>query len=70
MSSNNNTNIKMSDRLFNHLFPIGGGSLGAVGSITWHGAGDMALQAAIFALVGGIIGWTVKFTLDKIVKKK
>ena len=68
--SSSNINIKMSDRIFNHAFPIGGGSVGALGSITWNGAGDMALQAAIFALVGGLIGWTVKFVLDKLFKKK
>ena len=60
----------MIHRIFDHIFPVGGASLGAIGSISLHGAGDMALQAAIFAIVGGIIGWTIKFTLDKIFKKK
>ena len=68
------SNIRMSDKVFNYMFPIGGGASGAFGTvitnISWQGIGDMALQAAIFALVGGLIGWSVKFILDKIFKKK
>lgn len=73
---NNNTNNKMRDRMFNAL-PIGGASLGGVSpvisninTISWHGIGDLAVQAAIFAFVGGLIGWGVKYTMDRIVKKK
>ena len=64
----------MRERLFNYAFPVGGGSMGAISpivtDITWHGVGDMAAQAAIFAFVGGLIGWAVKHCLDRIVKKK
>jgi len=56
------------------MFPIGGGSIGAISpiftNVTWQGIGDMALQAAVLAFVGGVIGWSVKRLLDCLFKKK
>ena len=64
----------MTDKFFNFMFPVGGGSTGAIASIaskvTWSGVWEMALQAAVFAFVGGLIGWGVKRGLDTLFKKK
>ena len=67
----------MKNRIFNNALPIGGGSIGGLtplfanmNTITWHGVGDLAIQAAILALVGGLIGWLVKRVLDCVFKKK
>ena len=69
----NNTNNNMNYKIFN-ILPVGGGSLGAISpiyidTITWHGIGGLALQAAVLAFIGGVIGWGVKRGLDKIFKK-
>ena len=59
----------MKDKFLNFLFPVGGGS--AAAAISGIGEmGEMAIQAIIFALVGGIVGWLVKYSLDRIFKKK
>ena len=60
-------------KIFN-IFPIGGGSAGALApiyihTITWHSIGDLALQTAILAFVGGLIGWGVKHAMDELVKR-
>ena len=72
--SSNNRNNRMKNKLLDAI-PIGTGSAGAISpmyldTITWHGVGDLAAQAAVLALVGGIIGWIVKRILDKIFNKK
>ena len=57
------------DNFLNYAFPIGGGSLGAViSTISIHGMLDTALSAAIFAFVGGIVGWFVKLGFDYLKK--
>lgn len=65
----------MKDRFLNNLFPVSGGSIGAISPVfldimTWHSVGDLALRTAILAFVGGLIGWCVKHALDRIFKKK
>ena len=64
----------MKNELLNFVFPITGGSLGSVGivftNITWIQAGDLALQAAIAAIVGGCIGYLTKRILDIVFRKK
>jgi hypothetical protein len=64
----------MNDRILNFAFPITGGSLGSVGivftNITWIQAGDLALQAAIAAIVGACIGYATKRLLDIVFRKK
>ena len=73
MCSRINISEKMRDRFLN-MIPIGTGSLGATSSVvldvTWGGIGEMALQATIFAFVGGAIGWVVKTILDAAYKRK
>ena len=67
----------MKNRIYNNIFPVGFGSIGGatpvlanISTISWHGIGDLAIQAAILAFVGGLIGWGVKRALDVIFKKK
>ena len=72
--SSSNKHI-MRDKILNAAFPMTGGSIGAVSPIvsahiSWSCIGDMALQGAILALVGGVIGWLVKRVLDSLFKKK
>ena len=67
----------MINKIFNFIFPIGGGSVGATSSIflniSWKGIDQLIFEAAILAIIGAVIGWGVKHTLDyllKSVKKK
>lgn len=64
----------MKDRMLNNFFPISGGSIGAVSpvimNITWSGVWELALQAAIFAIIGGVLGWSTKRGLDYVFSKK
>ena len=51
------------------IFPVTGGSAGGVlGVLTFGGICDMAISAAIFAIVGGVIGYFVSKLLKKIDK--
>ena len=51
---------------FDFIFPVTGGSAGGVlGVLTFGDMGNMAISAAIFAIVGGVIG----FFVNKILKK-
>ncbi len=51
------------------LFPVTGGSAGGVfGVITFGEMANTAISAAIFAVVGGIIGWCVHKLLSKLDK--
>lgn len=60
-------------KFFDHLFPIAGGSIGAVGvginnltitTVTLTHGTDLALEATILAVVGGIFGYIVKRLMD------
>lgn len=68
------TRYVMIDRILDYLFPIGGGSaggiLGAFNTITWGGVVETALNAAIFAIVGGVLGYAVKVLFDRLFKHK
>lgn len=60
----------MNNKFFDYLFPVGGGAGGGVfGMITFGEMTNIAISAAIFAIVGGIIGWGIKLLLDNIYKK-
>jgi len=51
------------------IFPVTGGSAGGVlGVITFGDMANMAISAAIFAIVGGIIGYGVNKILKKLDK--
>ena len=70
----NNKKYKMNYRIFN-ILPVGGGGAAAasplyVETMTWGSIGSLALQTVILAIIGGTIGYLVKFALDKIFKKK
>lgn len=60
----------MKNRTFDFLFPVVGGSAGATSpiwsTITWSHVGELAIEAAILAVVGGIVGWSMKKGLDKL----
>ncbi len=58
----------MVDKFLDHAFPIGGGSVGAIIGAVPFNIFHTVLQAAIFALVGGVVGWLVKVGLDYIKK--
>ena len=62
----------MQNKILNNIFPIGGGSVGMISpmildNVTWHSIGDRAVEGAVLALVGGVIGWSIKHLLDSIV---
>jgi len=61
----------LSDR-FDFVFPVAGGSAGGVfGILTFGEIANTAISAAIFALVGGVIGYFVSKILkrwDKLLK--
>jgi len=60
----------MIDNFMNYFYPVSGGSIGAiVGMLTLDNVIDTALNAAIFAFVGGIIGLLVKIGADSIRKE-
>ena len=63
----------MNTKLMNFAFPITGGSIGGTSiiltHITWYNVFDIALAATIAAVVGGLVGYLVKITLDKLFKK-
>ena len=51
------------------IFPVTGGSAGGVlGVLTFGDMANMAISAAIFAIVGGIIGYGVNKILKKLDK--
>ena len=61
----------MPNRIFNHIFPIGGGTLGGVSPIiiqssalTWPHISNLVLEGVILAVIGGVLGWSVKHLLD------
>lgn len=65
----------MTNRFLN-IFPIGGASFSGASAayinlhaITWTHLGEIALEVAVAALVGGVIGWGVKHALDHLLKK-
>ena len=54
---------------FDFLFPITGGAGGSIfGMITFGEMANTAVSAAIFAIVGGIIGYFVNKLLKKVDK--
>lgn len=60
----------MNNKFFDYLFPVGGGAGGGVfGVITFGTIAETAITAAVFAIVGGVIGFFVKKILDRIYKK-
>lgn len=53
-------------KFFSYLFPVSGGAGGSLfGFITFGEIAQTAISAAIFAIVGGIIGYFV----NKLMKK-
>ena len=49
-----------------------GGAIGGIVSplmITWHQAGDLALTALIFSVVGSVVGFFIAKCLSKVYKK-
>lgn len=69
------------NRFLDVAFPTAGGAGGGVlavienytlllGKITFAGMCEIALQAAVFAIVGGVIGYVVKKLMDELFKKK
>ena len=64
----------MKDNFIDLLYPVGGSSIGAttfvIANVTWDGLWEIALQAAVVALVGGLIGWAVKRIMDALFKDK
>jgi len=70
----NEINNGMTYKIFN-IFPVGGGGAAAatplyVETMTWGGIGDLAIQTAILAVIGGVIGYGIKYSLDRVFKKK
>jgi len=60
----------MNNKFFDYLFPISGGAGGSIfGIITFGTIAETAITAAIFAIVGGVIGFFVKKILDRFYKK-
>lgn len=58
------------NKIADYVFPVGGGASGGLLSfITFTDFIQWGLSAAIFALVGGIVGYFVKIMLDRIFKK-
>ncbi len=54
---------------FDFIFPVTGGSAGGVfGMITFGEMANTAISAAIFAVVGGVIGYFVHRLLKKLDK--
>ena len=52
------------------IFPVTGGSAGGVfGMITFGEMANTAISAAIFAVVGGIVGWIINRGLNAIFRK-
>ena len=64
--------------LIESILPVSGGAVGGVfgavgpvfANITWMSAGELCIQAAIFAIVGGLIGLIIKRASDRIFSKK
>lgn len=60
----------MNNKFFEYLFPITGGAGGSLfGFITFGEIMQTAVSAAIFAIVGGVIGYFVSKLMKKIDKK-
>jgi len=60
----------MNNKFFDYFFPVTGGAGGSVfGVITFGTVTETVITAAIFAIVGGIIGFFVKKAMDRIYKK-
>ncbi|MBA7500896.1 hypothetical protein ES704_03658 [subsurface metagenome] len=60
----------MNNKFFAYLFPVGGGAGGSLfGFITFGEIAQTAVSAAIFAIVGGVIGYFVSKLMKKIDKK-
>jgi len=58
------------NKFFNYFFPIGGGAGGSLfGFITFGEIAQTAISAAIFAIIGGILGYFVNKLMNKIDKK-
>lgn len=63
----------MINRIADHVFPIGGGSLGAIfGGVILNPQHilHVAIDAAILAIVGGIVGFLTKLILDRIFPRR
>jgi len=50
-------------------FPVAGGSIGAVSSVSILPSQDMVVETIILAVLGAVVGYLVKLIADYIVKK-
>jgi len=64
----------MKNEIIELMLPVSGGAIGSVTSvistISVLGTLELIFTAAIFALVGGLVGWGVKHFLDWFIKRK
>ena len=65
----------MGQKIYNFIFPVGGGTFGAITQVGQHS--DIVFHAFIAAMVGAIVGYCIKKLLDwawpkliKLFKKK
>jgi len=61
--------MKIMINKFDFIFPVTGGSAGSIfGILTFGEMANTVISAAIFAVVGGVIGWFVSKLLKKLEK--